>query len=143
MTTPSPARRRTRCGAIRRVLRAALPAALLTGAAPALAADESAFMVDTTADLARLCGVGPDNALYAAAIHMCQGYLLGVHHFHEALAAEMEEDIYCEEGVQPQPTRDSVTAAFVAWVAENPQIGETEALDGLLTWASNAFPCQQ
>jgi hypothetical protein len=109
---------------------------------PAAAVDEQVFLIDTTADLARLCGAKPGTAHYAEAVQMCQGYILGVHHFHEALAAELDNDIYCDELAPQRPTRDEVMASFTAWVAATPGAGETEALDGLLQWAAQAFPCE-
>ncbi|MEM8791788.1 MAG: Rap1a/Tai family immunity protein [Pseudomonadota bacterium] len=120
---------------------AAIAMALLTGT-PGHAAEEKNFMVDTTGDLAALCGVGPENANYSAAIHMCQGYLLGVHHFHEALAAELEDDIYCTDTRNPRPSRNEIVAEFVNWVDANPTVAASEALDGLLQWAAVSFPCK-
>jgi hypothetical protein len=134
-------RRSGQRGRPRRILLGALSAALALAAAPALAVDEQTFLLETTADLARLCGAAPESPFYAAAIHMCQGYILGVHHFHQALAVELQEDVYCVEPSADR-SRNEVMAAFAAWVAENPQVGETEALDGLLQWAAVAFPCE-
>ncbi len=125
----------------RHMLGVVAAAGLALACAPSLAVEEDAFLVDTTADLARLCGAAPESQFYAAAIHMCQGYIVGVHHFHEALAVELQEDIYCVEPSADR-SRNEVMAAFAAWVAENPQVGEAEALDGLLQWAAVAFPCQ-
>ncbi|MEM1276647.1 MAG: Rap1a/Tai family immunity protein [Pseudomonadota bacterium] len=111
-------------------------------AAPAHSAEEANFLIDTTGDLAALCAVTPENPRYPSAIHMCQGYMLGVHHFHEALAAELEDDIYCAEGVDPRPTRNEIMASFVAWVSANPEAAKSEALDGMLQWAAISFPCK-
>ena len=61
--------------------------ALASFALPAVAVDQNEFLIDTTADLARLCGAKPGQPYYAQAVQMCQGYMLGVDHFHEALAA--------------------------------------------------------
>ncbi|MEM9784557.1 MAG: Rap1a/Tai family immunity protein [Pseudomonadota bacterium] len=98
-------------------------------------------MIDTAGDLAALCGSDPSSPNYSAAIHMCQGYILGAHHFHEALGVAMEDDVYCEERRQPTPTRDAVMMEFAAWMEENPQFAESEALEGLMAYASAAFPC--
>lgn len=118
----------------------ALAAALaLSGAAQA--AEEENFLIDTAADLAKLCAVTPENPAYDAAIHMCHGYLVGVHHFHEALAESMEVAVYCEERASPVPTRDEVTADFVAWLGQNPTVADEEALEGLLQYAAARFPC--
>jgi hypothetical protein len=72
---------------------------------------------------------------------MCQGYLMGVHHFHTALAAELGDDIYCPPPAAQAQSRNEITGAFVAWVAANPDIRSREALDGLLSWAAAAYPC--
>jgi len=117
-------------------------ACLALTSTPAAAVDEKVFLIDTTADLARLCGAQPDEPHYAQAVQMCQGYMMGVHHFHEALAAELDNDIYCDERAAVRPTRNEIMASFSAWVADNPDVGETEALDGLLRWAAQAFPCE-
>lgn len=113
----------------------------LLGGGASQAADESAFMLDTTGDLVTLCAAQPGDPNYAAAVHMCQGYLLGVHHFHTALAHEVDEDIYCVDPNKTPPSRDEVVAAFVAWSQAHPELADKEALEGLLTWAGAAFPC--
>ena len=119
---------------------AALSLSLL--ASPTMAADESAFIIDTTADLVTLCTASPDAPTYSAAIHMCHGYVTGVAHFHEALSTELDEDIYCVPQGDARPSRNEAIAMFVEWVGNNPDSAGTEALDGLLTWASGAFPCK-
>ncbi|MEM9146795.1 MAG: Rap1a/Tai family immunity protein [Pseudomonadota bacterium] len=115
-------------------------AALIAGS-PAKAAEPETFMIDTATDLARLCAIAPDHPNYMPAIHFCHGYLIGMHHFQAALAAELAEPFYCAETAQPQPTRNTAAADFSAWVAANPKAAEMEALDALITWAIAAYPC--
>ncbi|MEM6487482.1 MAG: Rap1a/Tai family immunity protein [Pseudomonadota bacterium] len=122
-------------------LAGAVALALGVGGA-ARAADEVHFMVDTAGDLAALCGSDPSSANYVAAIHMCQGFILGAHHFHEALGIASEDDVYCEEQRSPAPTRDEVMAEFAVWMAENPDLAEAEAIEGLMAYAAAAFPCR-
>ncbi|MEM7177553.1 MAG: Rap1a/Tai family immunity protein [Pseudomonadota bacterium] len=98
-------------------------------------------MLDTTGDLVAICATQPGDPNYASAVHMCQGYLLGVHHFHTALSHEIDEDIYCVNPDKPRPTRDQVVAEFVEWSQAHPETADKEALEGLLTWASTAYPC--
>ncbi|MDF2235754.1 Rap1a/Tai family immunity protein [Albimonas sp. CAU 1670] len=123
---------------MRRLIFAAL---LATPVAAAAATEESDFVLDTAGDLADLCATPADSPLHVAAIHMCQGYLLGAHHFHAALAAELGEDIYCPPPATQAPSRNEITSAFVDWMAANPDIRSREALDGLLIWAAAAYPC--
>lgn len=126
-----------------RVLVAAAALAAGFASMSALAADESAFLIQTGADLGRLCGAAPDHPNNVAAIHMCQGYIIGVNHFHAALASAMDEPIYCVAGVEPQPTRDTAAAGFAAWVRANPAEGERPPLDALLAWAAVTYPCSK
>ncbi|MGF1445805.1 MAG: Rap1a/Tai family immunity protein [Pikeienuella sp.] len=125
-------------------MRAVLYSARLAGgfAGQVLAADDTHFMIDTTGDLARLCASAPEHPNHSRAVQMCQGYLLGIHHFHTALAAEVETAIYCVEQVEPRPSRDQVMAAFAAWALETPGVAEKEALDGVLEWAALTYPCE-
>jgi hypothetical protein len=123
---------------MRHLLIAALMVAPAIGAG---ATEESDFVLDNAGDLADVCATPTDSPLYMAAIHMCQGYIMGVHHFHTALALELGDDIYCPPPPERSQTRNEITGAFVAWVADNPDIRSSEALDGLLSWAAAAYPC--
>lgn len=114
-------------------------ATLSTGAG---AAEPEAFLIDTAGDLARLCSAPPEHPNYQAAIHMCHGYLVGVHHFHTAFAAAFDGGLYCIERVEPRPTRDAVAAAWVAWLRQTPGASEKEALTALIEWAASAYPCE-
>lgn len=111
-------------------------------ASNALAADESDFLIDTTGNLAALCSASPEEPNYSAAIHMCQGYIIGIAHFHQALSAELKEDIYCVPEGDARPSRNEAVAMFVDWAGNNPDSAGTEALDGVLAWAAAAFPCK-
>lgn len=123
-------------------MRHLLPAfGLVALATTAPAADDQNFRIDTAAQLAALCASTPDHRNYAAAIHMCHGYMVGVHHMHVAIAAATEEGVYClpAEGV---PSRDAVVAAFVSWMAAHPGMAGREALDATLEFAAETYPCQ-
>lgn len=126
---------------IRLAAAAAFVAAAGAVGTPAEAVDESDFMIDNTAQLAALCTAPETDPNHARAVQMCHGYLLGVHHFHTALAVELDDDIYCLPPGGAVPTRNEAAASFSDWVAANPGIAETEALDGLLTWAAQTYPC--
>jgi hypothetical protein len=110
--------------------------------APASAVEPEAFMIDTAADLARLCSAPETDPNRAAAIHMCHGFLVGVHHFHAAFANALGEPVYCIERAEPRPTRDEVSAALAAWIEETPGKGGMEALPAVLDWAAATFPCE-
>ena len=115
-------------------------AAALLFAAPAAADENNAFLLDTAGDLAQLCAAHPADPNYAAAIHMCQGYLIGLHHMHMAVANAVGSSIYCLPP-DAQPSRDEASAAFAAWVEASPENAGLEALDAVLIWASTTYPC--
>lgn len=104
---------------------------------PAAAVEESDYLLNSAEDLAALCGA-PDDA---AAIHMCQGYLVGIHHMHGAIETAVGERIYClptDGGV----TRDTAARDFSLWVNSTPAAASMPARDGLLQWAQLTFPCK-
>ncbi len=106
-------------------------------ALPAAASEKEDFLLETAGDLADLCDE-PENA---AAIHMCQGYIVGVHQMHAAISAALGISVYCipeDAGV----TRNSVMADFSAWVKAHPDMAELSAREGLLTWARETYPCK-
>lgn len=103
---------------------------------PAAASEEEDYLLETAGDLADLCDE-PENA---SAIHMCQGYIVGVHQMHQAIDAALDVEVYCipeNAGV----TRNTVMADFSAWVKANPDKAELSAREGLLTWARQTYPC--
>jgi len=125
------------------VTRAILLAACLglaTGL-PAVAADDEDFLVATGGDLATLCATGPDNPNHAAAIHMCQGYIVGAHQLHEAAVAPTETGgFYCVP--EPLPTRNEVTAGFTDWVSAEPARADLPAIEALMRFAAATYPCE-
>jgi hypothetical protein len=118
-----------------------LALALAFSATLSHAADDRAFELRTAGDLARLCAAGPDTPRHAAAIHMCQGYLVGVHHLHTAAIQPSETGgFYCLP--ETPPSRNEAAAAFVAWIETTPEAGELPAVEGLMRWAASAYPCR-
>jgi len=116
----------------------ALVASALAGTA--MAGDEADFMIDTAADLADLCATPGGHPNHSAAIHMCHGYLMGVHHMHTAVAQALEGGVYCIPAETP-PTRNEVVADFVAWSGARPDAQALEAVDAVLLFAAETFPC--
>jgi hypothetical protein len=103
---------------------------------PAVAAEEDDYLIESGEDLADIC----DEPGNAAAIHMCQGYLIGVHQMHAAIVEALGVEVYCipaDAGV----TRTKVAADFSAWVAANPAMADLSAREALLTWARQTYPC--
>ena len=103
---------------------------------------EENFMLDTTGDLIALCGVSADDPHAVAAIHMCHGYVTGLVHFHIVVGRVLEGNVYCMDDAE-RPTRDQAVAMLVEWSRANPQHDSTEAVDGVLQWASETYPCSE
>jgi len=116
----------------------AIALAGLTGIAGA--AEDGNFRLDTAGDLAALCASAPDHPNHAAAIHMCHGYLVGLHHMHQALAGALQDGLYCLPAGDP-PSRNEVVAAFLDWSAARPDMAGAEAVDAALAFAAETYPC--
>jgi hypothetical protein len=110
-------------------------------ASAAWAQEDEDFLVQTAGDLAVLCAAEPEETRYAAAIHMCHGFLVGVHQYHAALHADGSQGIYCVPETNP-PTRNEAAEGFAAWVMQTPDVAGLPAVEGLVRWAAFSFPCQ-
>ena len=115
---------------------ACLAAVLAALSLPAAASEDDDYVLETAGDLADLCDE-PENP---SAIHMCQGFLVGVHQMHGAIVDAVGVKVYCipQDGTV---TRNSVAADFSAWVHASPERESLSAREGLLTWAHQAYPC--
>lgn len=120
---------------LRRLCLAATLAA--TSGGFSLAVEKSDFLLKTASDLASLCGAPSD----AAAIHMCEGYLVGVNQMHEAVYAALGARVYClpEDG---SVTRDSAAKDYAAWASKLPAASSMSAREGVLEWARQTYPCK-
>ena len=118
-------------------------AAILSMFLPSLAqagVTEQDFTLDTTEDLVDLCSVDPQDPHAAAAIHMCHGYVLGLMHFHTVIGRALDAHVYCMDDAE-RPTRDQAIVLLVQWSNANPQHDSLEAVDGVLQWAVETYPC--
>ena len=101
---------------------------------------EENFQLDTTRDLIALCGVRGDDPNAVAAIHMCHGYVMGLVHFNIVMGRALEGSVYC---IEERPTRDQAIAMLVDWSRAHPEHDTKEAVDGVLQWASETYPCDE
>ena len=106
-------------------------------------ADLQDFTMKSGQDLADLCDAQPTDELYAEAKQFCYGFLSGVVHFHDALAAGPNFGrIVCPEG---KVTRQDGAAIFVAWAQAHPDVASTtNPAEALIMAALDKWgPCQQ
>ena len=103
---------------------------------------EENFMLDTTQDLIALCGVDAEDPNAVAAIHMCHGYVMGLVHFHIMMGRALEGRIYCMAGAK-RPTRDQAIDMLVIWSRAHPEYDSVEAVDGVVQWAADTYPCSE
>ena len=101
---------------------------------------EEHFVIDTTADLVALCSVSPNDPHTTAAIHMCHGYLTGLVHFHKTMGSSLENKIFCLDEAD-RPPRNQAVAMLVEWSRAHPEHDGTEAIDGVMLWAADTWPC--
>jgi hypothetical protein len=122
-------------------IKAAAAAVLVCAAASAsIAQEEEDFLLRTAGDLAALCTVDAADERHVAAIHMCHGFLVGVHQFHMAQHADGSEGIYCLPDNDP-PTRNEAAQEFAAWATQTLGAAGLPAVEGLVRWAASRFPC--
>ena len=100
---------------------------------------EQNFMLDTTRDLVALCGVDGADPNAMAAIHMCHGYFVGIIHFHKLMGDALEGQVFCMK--DREPTRNQAIAMLVEWSRAHPEHDSMEAIDGVMQWAADAYPC--
>jgi hypothetical protein len=114
-------------------------AVLSIGAGPARAqAPTGSAGLVTTAMLAEACAASGTDMVGAAAIGYCRGFITGAGQYHQEMSTG-RSPIFCLPS--PSPTLEAVQVSFISWARSNPQRGGEKALDGLLRWASDTYPC--
>ncbi|WP_376099905.1 Rap1a/Tai family immunity protein [Roseomonas sp. CCTCC AB2023176] len=93
----------------------------------------------TTSELAGLCAATEGAGAAAnAAVGYCRGFIVSAGQYHAAVAAR-GRPAFCLP--DPTPTLAAAEESFVAWARANPQFGRERAVDGLLRWAAETYPC--
>jgi hypothetical protein len=87
----------------RRCLALILPLVSSLGTARA-AVTATDFQVRNTSELVNLCSVGQGDPMAAAAIHFCEGFLVGIYRTLSETQSTMRHKLFCVTG--PVPTRD-------------------------------------
>ena len=111
--------------------------------AAARAVDSSNFVLNTTEDLYLICSTADKDPLRPVAINFCEGFILGVVTFQDAIGdANPVKRLVCyPQGV----TRDQGIQAFVSWAASHQQdrkFMDDSALMGVLRGLASKWPCK-
>lgn len=120
-----------------------LSAWLMAGtlAAPALATGKDDFEATTAQQLANLCRTQPDDPDYVAAIHFCEGFMVGAYRYHRAaLDGPGARSVICLP--EAAPSRDEAAAGFVAWLDGHPQYRTANAVETQFKWLTETWPCR-
>jgi len=101
------------------------------------------FTLKTTEDLYRVCSVASDDPLRREALDFCEGFLLGVVGYHDAVTdREHLKPLIC----YPQTvTRDQGIQAFVDWAASHQQdrkFMNDPPVYGAVRGLAAKWPCQ-
>jgi hypothetical protein len=98
------------------------------------------FLAKTTGDLVALCDATGSDPLYQAAMHFCEGFMVGAYQVYSIERAATERrPLFCPP--TPAPTRDEATRMFVAWAHAHPQHMNETGIDSLFRFAAETWPC--
>ena len=97
------------------------------------------FTATTTADFVALCNASPSDPNYVAAIHFCEGFTVGAYQYYRAMANDPADRFVCLPN--PEPSRDSVKASFVAWAQGNPAAMNEAPVDSFFRFLGETYPC--
>jgi hypothetical protein len=114
----------------------ALTAAMLV--LPAQAQRAVDIRVRTAGDLAELCGANPKDPQGDAKINYCHGFAQGA--VDVALKQAADKKPFCFP--TPAPTRTATLTEFVNWVRALPDHRTQSAVDGLLHFLAERYPCK-
>lgn len=122
--------------------KAILLSAVLFSGVGATASKQEDFLVRNTKDLADLCATQPDDPLYVAAVHFCNGFVVGAYRYHESLYSGPDaKPLVCLPS--PRPSRQQSIADFVAWSKGHPERDSEPAVDGLFRFLMEKWPCPE
>jgi hypothetical protein len=118
---------------------ASIAAALLV-AAPltAWAAGGINLRVETSGDLAELCGANPKEAAADAKINFCHGFAQGVLDVERKYAGDKKKFCFPSK----PPTRTETMGEFANWVRALPAHKTLGPVDGLFQFLGERFPCK-
>lgn len=94
--------------------------------------------VRTAGDLANLCGANPREAGADAKLNYCHGFAQGVVDVELMKAGEKKP--FCFPS--PAPSRTATMTQFVDWTRALPAHASQDAVDGLMNFLGERYPCK-
>jgi hypothetical protein len=119
-----------------------LALAVALAAAPALAQTTPATPGSFTAgDLARACGPAANDANAPASRAACYATLVSIGQVHAIYTSgrQAARPVFCLP--DPSPSLETVSSAYVSWIAANQQFAGVRAAEGVLRFAAASYPC--
>ncbi|MEJ0048735.1 MAG: Rap1a/Tai family immunity protein [Rhodospirillales bacterium] len=114
--------------------------ALLAWPLAARAVTPDNFLIKTASDLVQLCSADAADPMRVAAIHFCEGFVVGAYQYHQAehgASQVMDPVCYPANG----PSRDQAIQMYVDWAQKNPQFLGERPVDSLFRFATATWPC--
>lgn len=100
------------------------------------------FEVETTQNLINLCTANPTDPYYAAAIHFCQGYLVGAFAYYEAANEGPEgQPLVCFP--DPPPSRNKAIEMFIDWAKAHPEYMNEKPVETEFRFLLEQWPCKE
>jgi hypothetical protein len=95
----------------------------------------------TAAELARACGPAANDANAPASRAACYATLVAIGQTHAIYTSgrQAARPVFCLP--DPSPQIETVSAAYVSWVAANQQYAGVRAAEGVLRFAAATYPC--
>ena len=99
------------------------------------------FQVKTTRNLINLCTANPTDPHYTAAIHFCQGYLVGAFAYYQAANEGPEgQPLVCFP--EPPPSRNKAIEMFVDWAKAHPEYMNEKPVETEFRFLMEQWPCK-
>lgn len=95
----------------------------------------------TAAELARACGPAANDANAPASRAACYATLVAIGQTHAIYTSgrQAARPVFCLP--EPSPQIETVSAAYVSWIAANQQFAGVRAAEGVLRFAAATYPC--